>query len=118
VLAVVLREKVGAKIKEQAKQRAPEVVRKAGEAIQPKFEAIVDQFAEKLADFVESAGEALHRGISEVLDQTLAERQNRAQDAAAAAVEIDTHGSRLKAIEVRLTALRAELWQSSTPPAS
>jgi ribosome biogenesis GTPase A len=118
VLAVVLREKVGAKIKEQAKQRAPEVVRKAGEAIQPKFEESVDQFAEKLSDFVESAGEALHRGISEVLDQTLAERQSRAQDATTAGVELDGQGARLKAIEEQLTALRAALWQTSTPPAS
>jgi hypothetical protein len=111
VLAVVLREKVGAKIKEQARERGPEVVRRAAEATTPRFEAVVDQFAERLTEFVESAGEALHRGISEVLDQALAERQSRACDVEAMTEEVSAQSGRLRAIEQKLTDLRAALWE-------
>ncbi len=111
VLAVVLREKVGARIKEQARQHGPEVVRKAGEAIRPRFEAIADQFAERLSEFVESAGETLHRGISEVLDQALAERQGRQTDAHVADEALQGQLARLGKVEDELTRLRAALWQ-------
>jgi len=113
VLAVVLREKAGARIKEQARQRAPEVVSQAAEAIRPRFEAIVDQFADKLSEFVESAGETLHRGISEVLDQAVAERQGRQRDVAAGKTEIESQLARLTAAEQQLTRLRAAVWQAS-----
>jgi hypothetical protein len=110
ILAVVVREKVGAKIKDQAKKRAPEVVRKAGEAIQPRFEGIVDEFAQRLIEFVSSAGDTLHRGISEVLDQALAERRQRREDAAAIAEAIGGQQSRLAELERSFTELREELW--------
>jgi small GTP-binding protein len=114
ILAVVLREKVGAKIKEQAKQRAPEVVRHAADAIAPRFEAIIDQFADRLAEFVTNAGEALHRGISEVLDQALAERQRQDRDAATSRQDLEAQQQRLQRVEDQLTALRAALWQKQS----
>jgi small GTP-binding protein len=110
VLAVVLREKTGARIKEQARKGAPEVVRKAGEAIAPRFETIVEQFTEKLAEFVESAGETLHRGISEVLDQAVSERQGRQRDAAVVQGEITGQLERLTAAERELERLRGAVW--------
>jgi small GTP-binding protein len=118
VLAVVLREKVGAKIKEQAKERSPEVVRKAGAAIQPRFEEIVDEFATKLQDFVTAAGDALHRGISEVLDQALAERGQRAEDAAPVLESLETQKEQLSSLEEQLTAQRAALWEEEESPRS
>jgi GTPase Era involved in 16S rRNA processing len=112
VLAVVLREKAGGRIKEQARQHAPEVVRKAAEAVQPRFETIVAEFADKLSEYVESAGETLHRGISEVLDQAVVERQGRQRDAALVSAEIQEKLERLSAVEQRLNHLRSAIWQA------
>jgi len=115
VLAVVLREKVGARIKEQARERAPEVVRKAADAIKPRFEAIVDEFADKLEDFVTNAGESLHRGISELLDQALAERGERQDDASSVNQILDGQQARLTEVEQELAQIRASVWQEAKP---
>jgi phage shock protein A len=111
----VLREKVGARIKEQARQHGPEVVRSAADTIAPRFEAIVDQFAQRLAEFVANAGEALHRGISEVLDQALTERQQRQKDAGAIRQELEAQLGRLQQLEDQLTKLREALWAAEGP---
>jgi small GTP-binding protein len=110
LLAVVLREKVGGRIKTQAKEHAPQAIRKAGKAIQPRFEEIVDRFAERLSDFVASAGEALHRGISEVLDRALAERENQEVDVSDSNTFLDQQITELTAIGEGLETLRERLW--------
>jgi len=101
---------MGAKIKQQARAKGPDGGRRAAEAIQPRFEAIVDQFAERLSGFVESAGETLYRGISEVLDQALAERQDREKDVTRLGAELEGRLTRLKGIEESLTQLRTGVW--------
>ena len=111
LLAVVLREKVGGQIKRQAKEQAPEAIRRAGEAIQPRFEAIIDRFAERLSDFIASAGETLHRGISEVLDRTLAQRREQHVDASELGAELDARTTELEALGKTLETLRGELWR-------
>jgi len=115
VLAVVLREKVGGKIKEQARERAPEVVRKAADAIKPRFEAIVDDFADRLDEFVTNAGESLHRGISELLDQALTERRERQEDASAVQPLLAEQELRLTAVEQEFDRIRTSLWQEPRP---
>lgn len=112
ILAVVMREKLGAKIKEQAKEKGPEVVMRAAEAIKPRFEEIVDKFAERLEEFVNSAGDALHRGISEVLDQALAERGQQQQDAGPLREALEVHQQRLDELTAGFFDLREQLWQA------
>ncbi len=110
VLAVVVRERLGARIKSQAKEKGPEAVRKAADAIGPRFEEIVDQFADRLILFINNAGEALHRGISEVLDQALAERLEQQESVEDLTVELDEQEALLKVFEERLSTLREGLW--------
>jgi hypothetical protein len=110
ILALVFRERVAGQIKTQAKESAPDVIRKAAAAVGPRFESIVNDFAGRLADFVTAAGDALHRGISEVLDRALAERRAQGVDADARDREIAAQLERLAAIEQRLEALREKLW--------
>jgi hypothetical protein len=114
ILAVVLKERVAGEIKAQAKKNAPEVIEKAARAVAPRFEQIVEDFGARLSDFVTAAGDALHRGISEVLDRALAERRAQGTDVAAREAEIDGQTARLMQIEARLGALRERLWASST----
>ncbi len=114
ILAVVLKGRVEGAVKQQAKQAVPEVIAKAAAAVGPRFEQIVEDFQGRLADFVTAAGDALHRGIGEVLDRALAERRAQGVDVAVRQTELDGQLTRLHEIEARLEALRAELWASST----
>lgn len=114
ILAVVFKERVAGEIKSQAKKNAPEVIEKASAAVAPRFEQIVEDFAARLSDFVTAAGDALHRGISEVLDRALEERRAQGVDVSAREAELDGQAARLADIEARLAALRERLWASST----
>jgi uncharacterized protein Yka (UPF0111/DUF47 family) len=97
-------------IKRQAKQQAPQVVQTAAQAMLPRFQQIVDDFAARLADFVTAAGQALHRGISEMLDRALAERRAQGLDVAVRQREIDGQIEELRRLEERLDQIRQSLW--------
>ena len=114
ILAVVFAERHASEVKSQAKARAVEAVEKARAAVQARFGEIVEDFAGRLADFVNTAGETLHRGISEVLDRALADRRAQGEDVASAEQVIAAQVARLSGIERRLEALRERLWASST----
>jgi len=114
ILAVVIRERTAGQIKQQAKEAAPSVVAKAAETVGPRFETIVNDFAGRLTDFVTAAGDALHRGISEVLDRALAERRAQGVDAAQRDAEIAAQLAEVAEIEQRFESLRERLWASST----
>jgi len=118
ILAVVLREKIGAQIKKQAREKGPEAVRRAADTIAPRFEEIVDQFEERLEGFITDAGEALHRGIGEVLDKALAERSETEADAEVIKEELVEKEARLGELAGELTALRASLWVEEEEPAA
>jgi small GTP-binding protein len=114
IIAVLVKERVSGALKSQAKQALPEVIDKAAATAKPKFEQIIDDFQARLADFVTAAGDALHKGISEVLDRALAERRAQGVDVEQRVKEVDGQLERLSAIEARLEQLRDNLWASST----
>jgi small GTP-binding protein len=110
IIAVLVHSRLEGQIKAQAKQQAPEAVRSAAAAIGPRFQQIVDEFAARLGDFVTAAGQALHRGISEMLDRALAERRAHGQDVQAREREIERQLAELAQIEDRLERVRQRLW--------
>ena len=112
IIALLLRDRVSGEIKAQAKRGIEDVVDQAARAIGPKFELIVDDFQARLADFVTAAGETLHKGIGEVLDQALAERRAQGVDVAVRDEEIIAQLERLALVETHITALRDKLWSS------
>ncbi len=114
ILAVLLKERVAGELKAQAKRGLPDVVQQAAAAVGPRFGQIIDDFAARLADFVTAAGDALHRGIQEVLDHALTERRSQGVDTAARAAEVDRQLEALSAVDGRLAALRDRLWAFST----
>lgn len=111
ILAIVLQSKVSAEIKDQAKERAPEAVRRASAAIGPHFERLVDEFCTRLEDFVTSAGDKLYRGISEVLDQALTERRAQGAELGPQKAATEAQLAQLAETKEELTKLRAQLWQ-------
>ncbi len=114
IIAVMVRGRIAAEIKTQAKEQAPEVVRRAATVIGPRFTQIVDDFAGRLSDFVTAAGDALHKGISEMLDRALSERRAHGLDVEARDRELVGQLDRLRDIDERLEELRQRLWTSST----
>ena len=118
ILAVIFKERIASEVKAQAKKSLPEVIDRAAHAIGPRFEAIIDDFQAKLDDFVSAAGDALYRGIGEILDKALAERRSAGesteQQIARLSGELDT----LTGIEQSLNGQRERLWASSTDSTS
>jgi small GTP-binding protein len=113
VVAMLLKGRVAQEIKTEARERAPEVVRKVAATVAPKLDEIVDGFAGRLKEFIAEAGAALARGIAEVLDRALAER-SQLKDAAADSSEgmaIDRALGELRAIEERIADIRQAVWE-------
>jgi small GTP-binding protein len=113
IVAMVLKGRAAQEVKAEAKVRAPEAVRKVAAAIAPKLDEIVDSFAHRLKEFIAEAGAALARGIAEVLDRALAERQ-QLRDTAQASSEgmaIDRSLGELRKIDERIAEIRQAVWE-------
>jgi small GTP-binding protein len=113
IVAMLLKGRASQEVKAEAKVRAPETVRKVAAVLGPKLDEIIDGFAGRLKEFIAEAGAALARGIAEVLDRALAERQ-QIRDAATASSEgmaIDKALGELKTIEERIADVRQAVWE-------
>src|SRR5436190_681226 len=86
VLAMVLRGRVATEVKAEAKEQGPVAIDRVAALIGPKLDEIIDGFGARLLEFVSQAGDALSRGIADVLDQALRERRGGA-DAVLRAVQ-------------------------------
>lgn len=115
ILAIVIKSKVAGDIKEQAKERVPKAVLRAADAMGPHFDKCVDDFAARLSSFVASAGNALYRGISEILDKTIAERRAGAEEVAGHRAETEVHVGAVRALRGELERIRQEVWQVAEP---
>jgi hypothetical protein len=89
----------------------PGAILHAAEAMRPHFDSCIDDFARRLSEFVQNAGNTLYRGISEILDRTMAERRDKGS-------EIDdlrsATGAQIAAVHAARTALgtlREMLWK-------
>jgi GTPase Era involved in 16S rRNA processing len=118
ILAIVLKSKIAGDIRIQAKEKVPAAVLNAAEAMKPHFDKVIDDFAKRLSEFVSNAGNTLYKGISEILDRTLAERReagSRVDD-----LRSSTSGQieQIGAVRRALGQLREGLWTpESEPPA-
>jgi hypothetical protein len=113
-LALLLQSRVDREIKAEAREAAPEAVRKTAALLGPKLDRIVDDFSERLREFIAEAGAALARGIAEVLERALAERRLHAENAAASdeAHLIDSTLAALDGVDARIAELRRAVWQA------
>ncbi len=112
VLAFILRGRVGQEIKNEAKEQAPLAVDRVAALLRPRLDEFIDSFAARLSEFVAEAGDALARGISEVLDRALRERREHdvAVDAHPESAVIDASVRDLKSIDERIAEIRQRLW--------
>ena len=93
VLAMVLRGRVATEVKAEAKEQGPLAIDRVAALVGPKLDEIIDGFGARLLEFVSQAGDALTRGIADVLDQALRERR-AADDEHAATADVKQHRRR------------------------
>ncbi|HKE17494.1 MAG TPA: dynamin family protein [Kofleriaceae bacterium] len=115
ILAIIIKSKVAGDIREQAKERVPGVVLRAADAMGPHFGSCIDDFGRRLSEFVTAAGNTLYRGISEILDQTIAERRQGETAVAAVREETEEKVREVVAIRGKVEAMRAALWRLPAP---
>lgn len=115
ILAIVIKSKVAGDIREQAKERVPKAVHRASDAMAPHFDKCVDEFAARLSSFVASAGNTLYRGISEILDKTMAERRAGEEEQAAVRAETEEYVAAVKELRGELERIRQRVWQVIGP---
>lgn len=116
ILAIVLKSKIAGDIRVQAKERVPAAVLKAAEAMKPHFDKCIDDFARRLSEFVSNAGNTLYKGISEILDRTIAERREHAGGLADLKSATTRQIEQIRAAGSALRQLREGLWTSELPP--
>ncbi|MEO5767433.1 MAG: dynamin family protein [Polyangia bacterium] len=114
LLAMVFRGRVAREIKEEARERAPGAVDRVAAMLAPKLEGAIDDFAARLREFVAQAGDALARGIAEVLDRALAEKRahSGATSASPEAAAIDASFSDMKAVDEQIADIRQTIWET------
>ena len=112
VLAMVLRGRVATEVKAEAKEQGPVAIDRVAALIGPKLDEIIDGFGARLLEFVSQAGDALARGIADVLDQALRERRAADETHAASgdAKQLDAWISNLRAIDERIADIRQRVW--------
>jgi hypothetical protein len=112
VLAFILKGRVSAEIKAEAREQAPKAVDRVAAFVGPKLDELVDGFGARLLEFVAQAGETLGRGIAEVLDGARAERKARGAhtDARADVAAVDVAVHDLRALDERIADIRQAVW--------
>ncbi len=116
ILAIVLKSKIAGDIRAQAKEKVPGAIFHAAGAMKPHFDKCIDDFATRLREFVTSAGNALYKGISEVLERTIADRRFRGGEAAELQAATAEQIAQVAAMRIGLGELRTDLWK--LPPGS
>lgn len=116
ILAIVLKSKIAGDIRIQAKERVPAAVLKAAEAMRPHFDRCIDDFAKRLSEFVSGAGNTLYKGISEILDRTMAERREHAGGLAELKSATTHQIQQIRAAGSALRQLREGLWTTEDLP--
>jgi small GTP-binding protein len=115
LLAFILKGRVAAEIKAEAREQAPRAVDRVAALVGPKLDEVVDGFGARLLEFVAQAGEALGKGIAEVLDRAREERTARgaASDSKADVAAVDARLKEVRAIDERVADIRQRVWQTS-----
>jgi hypothetical protein len=116
IMAIILKSKIAGDIRIQAKERVPAAVLKAAEAMKPHFDKCIDDFARRLSEFVFNAGNTLYKGISEILDRTMAERREHAGGVAELKSATTRQILQIRATSSALRQLREGLWASEDLP--
>ncbi|MEM9195611.1 MAG: dynamin family protein [Myxococcota bacterium] len=112
LLAYVFRGRADKRVKERAREEAPEVVRQAAVKLADSFEDQIDAFGEKLLAFMDKASEELSRSIADVV--RTARTAKRSGEEAISDLDSKTGSTlaRLSSVEDQMKAQRNALWSN------
>ena len=110
ILAIVFNSKVAAELKAQAKERAPDSIRRAAAVMGPHLEKVIDDHGKRLADFVASAGDTLFKGLTELFDRAILERKAKGAEVGPLIAEADALLEKIDATAATLAEVRTALW--------
>jgi len=116
ILAIVLKSKVAGDIRMQAKEKVPGAILKAAEAMKPHFDQCIDDFARRLSEFVTNAGNTLYKGISEILDRTMADRRERSGAVDEMRSATTSQIAAVRSARAALGQLREGIWTAEDDP--
>lgn len=113
LLAIALKPKIDARIREDATEQSLKAIREAGATVRTEMERVIDAFAEDLRRFVEDAGDRLYRQIAEALDAITRERREAGADSAPLLASVDTALKEAEALRARFAGWLEEApgWQ-------
>jgi small GTP-binding protein len=114
VLAIIVKSKVAGDIRQQAKEKVPAAILNAAKAMRPHFDQCIDDFAKRLREFVVAAGNTLYKGISEILDRTMADRRDKGGTVDALRAGTAEQIARVGAARAALGQLRDGIWSADT----
>jgi GTP-binding protein EngB required for normal cell division len=115
ILAIVLKSKIAGDIRIQAKERVPAAILNAAEAMKPHFDKCISDFAKRLSEFVSNAGNTLYKGISEILDRTMADRRDRASEIGDLRTSTTSQIAQVRAATAAIKQLREGIWVEDDP---
>jgi small GTP-binding protein len=110
ILAIIIKSKVAGDIRVQAKERVPSVIHRAADAMGPHFDTCIDDFGRRLSQFVTSAGNTLYKGISEILDQAIAQRKEGEAEIDGLRTATSAQVTAVESARAELQSLREALW--------
>ena len=115
VLAFILKGRVATEIKTEARAQAPLAVDRVAALVGPKLDELVDGFGARLLEFVAQAGDALGRGIAEVLDRAHDERKARGADSDVRpdVAAVDVALKNVRALDERIADIRQRVWSDA-----
>ncbi len=116
VLAIIVKSKVSGDMKEQAKERAPGVILKAGETMGPFFDETIDDFGMRLRNFVTTAGVNLYKGITEVLEKTVEQRRENEGEITSLIEATRSDSLEIAVLRGDLEDARKSIWEDRQAP--
>ena len=97
---------------------APKAIREAAAEIEPQVSEQIAAYGERLRDFVTTAGANLHRGITEVLNAAMQQRQTTESNQSGERADLEQLGTQIEGLRKDLLELREQLWLDTANAAS
>jgi GTP-binding protein EngB required for normal cell division len=117
VVALILKDKLEARIKQQATDAGLASIRSAAARADTQVAHVIDDFGLRLRQFIEDAGDRLYRQIDEALRAVISERDAASPSADPHALESHTQAIEAQARDLvaQLQSRRQSLWQGKRP---
>jgi small GTP-binding protein len=111
VVALVLKDKLEARIKQKATETGLDAVRAASDRVRVELVRVIDDFANRLRQFIEDAGDRLYRQIDEALRAVASERDGLNPDTPALEARATAIEAEARALVSLMQTRRQSLWQ-------